>query len=48
MKNIELTNPVVEPDKKTKEPQTPTVPHRKRKLVPDKWPEETPGPKPKA
>lgn len=37
----------VEPDIKTK-PETTPAPARRRKLVPDEWPEEAPGPKPKA
>jgi hypothetical protein len=39
--------PVIEPDIKTT-PETPSIPDKRRKLVPDKWPEEAPGPKPKA
>jgi len=46
------TAPTVEPDIKTKpstSPPAPTQePNRRRKLTPDRWPEETPGPKPKA
>lgn len=42
--------PVVEPGKKVapSTPSTPSEPQRRRKLVPDKWPEEAPGPNPKA
>lgn len=53
LKEIKSENaePLVEPDKKIKpetKPETPPSPQRRRKLVPDKWPEEAPGPKPKA
>ena len=44
-------NPVVEPGIKTAPstaPSTNPTPQRRRKLAPDHWPEETPGPKPKA
>ena len=53
LKEIKSENaePLVEPDKKIKpetKPETPPSPQRRRKLVPDKWPEEAPVPKPKA
>lgn len=41
------TAPDVKPGIETKPTTTPT-PGKRRKLVPDKWPETTPGPKPKA
>lgn len=41
------TSPDVKPGIKTAPTTTPT-PGKRRKLVPDKWPETTPGPKPKA
>ena len=52
LKEIKESNPspVVEPGKKVvpSTPSTPSEPQRRRKLVPDKWPEEAPGPHPKA
>ena len=46
--NSNSPSPAITPTTKPSTPSAPPSPHRRRKLVPDKWPEEAPGPKPKA